>query len=87
MIAILLIWLVGAAAMVYEITARHLWNDVLSAMLGAGFILWCFGGAALISMRQGKRIPQAQPRFTPEQSQRVADIARAAQRQPSEAAK
>jgi len=48
----LLLWLLVAVGFVYELTARAMWHDVLAAMLGAGFVLWVFGGATIFAMRQ-----------------------------------
>lgn len=84
----LLVWLLGAAAMVYEITARHMWQDVIGAMLGAAFILWCFGGALLLSLKGRGALTPPKPRdFTPQHMAKLAELARKQHPQPNEAAK
>ena len=84
----LLVWLAGAVVLVYEITARHLWPDVIGAALGAGLILWCLGGALLLSAR-GKGIfaGKTNRTITPEDANRVAEFVRAARERGAPAAK
>jgi hypothetical protein len=84
----LLLWLLGAAGLVYEITARHLWTDVMSAMLGAGLVLWALGGAALLSMRRrGAFPPPRTGALTKQDIERLADLARKQRGEAAEPAK
>lgn len=84
----LLIWLLGAGVMVYELTAHHLWQQLFAAMLGALFILWCGGGAMILHFKAKMAAPKQAPQIpTPLQRSKLAEIAKAQRAEPSEAAK
>lgn len=84
----LLFWIIGALAFAIEITSHHLWPQIAAAMLGAGFILWVFCGAFLISMR-GKwpGAPRKVPVPSPETVARFRELQKQQPTAPKEAAK
>lgn len=73
----LLLWILGALVLAIEITSRHLWRELAAAMLGAGFVLWFFGGLMLFSLRGIRPLAQPKPpALSPELRGKIADFAK-----------
>jgi len=81
----LLVWLIGAVALVYGVTERHLWHEIANAALAAGVFLWCIGGAILLSLPRHKmNAPGVGRTLSREDVARLAELSR--QQQPKAAA-